>query len=315
MLDGKSTQSAVGAVPPHLWRIHGRHYDLSDFAAFHPGGQTALALGRGDDCTILFESYHVAAAHHRGALAKYRVDPPDLPALIHPPETAQPLSPFLTDARAMLAAHFAGRGRDAHKAKTGHCALMAAVLALYALAWAGWCCGNAYAVLALPLLAWLVMVNIAHDGSHFAVSARPAVNQLCVYASSPLFYTDATWYVQHVLSHHIGTNDFAADADLHHHGITRWHPEAPARSDVTGMKNLAYHLTAFIAACVILAIVQPLTKFVIPVCFVLHCAALSSSSLALHLLRMSLMRFFSQCARGVQLATRTAVKVALLVTD
>merc|ERR1719506_1835467 len=41
-----------------LWTVHGKRYDLSSFMDRHPGGPEALALGRGRDCTVLFETYH-----------------------------------------------------------------------------------------------------------------------------------------------------------------------------------------------------------------------------------------------------------------
>jgi cytochrome b involved in lipid metabolism len=41
-----------------LWMIHGVSYDLQEFVDRHPGGQESILLGRGRDCTALFESYH-----------------------------------------------------------------------------------------------------------------------------------------------------------------------------------------------------------------------------------------------------------------
>lgn len=143
---------ALTAVPPDLWRIHGRLYDLAAFAGVHPGGRAALSLGRGDDCTLLFESYHLTSSRHRRALDAYLVPDGGRPA---PPPPK--LSPFHADAVAMLRAHFAGKGPAAHKAKTGHSALMLVFIAAYGLAWLGWARGSAPAAVALPFLAWLVM--------------------------------------------------------------------------------------------------------------------------------------------------------------
>ena len=51
---------------PDAVAVVGR-YDLSSFMDRHPGGPEALALGRGRDCTVLFETYHSLAneAHVR----------------------------------------------------------------------------------------------------------------------------------------------------------------------------------------------------------------------------------------------------------
>ena len=49
----------------HYWTIHGRDYDLDDFVEQHPGGQEAILLGKGRDCTALFDSYHPFTNLHR----------------------------------------------------------------------------------------------------------------------------------------------------------------------------------------------------------------------------------------------------------
>jgi hypothetical protein len=52
-------------VDPPLWLIHGNRYDLSGFVERHPGGKEAILLGRGRDCTAMFESYHPFTNRHR----------------------------------------------------------------------------------------------------------------------------------------------------------------------------------------------------------------------------------------------------------
>ena len=49
---------STGEAHDHLWTIHNKRYDLSSFVDAHPGGRTAILLGRGRDCTALFETYH-----------------------------------------------------------------------------------------------------------------------------------------------------------------------------------------------------------------------------------------------------------------
>jgi cytochrome b involved in lipid metabolism len=50
---------------PLLWMIHGVSYDLQEFVDRHPGGRESILLGRGRDCTALFESYHAFSHQHR----------------------------------------------------------------------------------------------------------------------------------------------------------------------------------------------------------------------------------------------------------
>lgn len=59
------TDKVAEATKGPLWIIHGEMYDLSDFIERHPGGREAILLGRGRDCTALFESYHPFTNKHR----------------------------------------------------------------------------------------------------------------------------------------------------------------------------------------------------------------------------------------------------------
>ena len=53
------------AKDERMWLIHGQEYDLSDFVDRHPGGKESILLGRGRDCTAMFESYHAFTNQHR----------------------------------------------------------------------------------------------------------------------------------------------------------------------------------------------------------------------------------------------------------
>jgi cytochrome b involved in lipid metabolism len=51
--------------------IHGALYDLEEFVSWHPGGRETILLGKGRDCTALFESYHAFAKNHQQVLETY----------------------------------------------------------------------------------------------------------------------------------------------------------------------------------------------------------------------------------------------------
>jgi hypothetical protein len=57
--------------PRRLWTIDNKRYDLSSFVRRHPGGSTAILLGRGRNCTVLFYSYH--AVTRQGAFGVKRL--------------------------------------------------------------------------------------------------------------------------------------------------------------------------------------------------------------------------------------------------
>jgi hypothetical protein len=61
--------------------IHGVNFDLSDFVHRHPGGIEAIELGRGRDCTALFESYHPFTDKHWEILEKYKTSDVDIKKL------------------------------------------------------------------------------------------------------------------------------------------------------------------------------------------------------------------------------------------
>ena len=72
-----------------LWVLHGQVYDFTDCVKYHPAGSRAILLGRGRDCTVLFESYHTILPSDT-LLEKSRVSAPNVrttprafPSLIH----------------------------------------------------------------------------------------------------------------------------------------------------------------------------------------------------------------------------------------
>lgn len=75
--------------------------------------------------------------------------------------------------------------------------------------------GSASAVFLMPIVGWLLTANVAHDGSHNAVSKRPWLNSLASCTAMPLFFPSTAWYIQHVVQHHVYTND-EDDVDLYH---------------------------------------------------------------------------------------------------
>lgn len=59
------------------------------------------------------------------------------------------------------------------------------------------------------------MANTVHDASHNAVSSRPWVNRLATLMGLPFFFAPTSWHIQHVVQHHVYTND-DHDVDLYH---------------------------------------------------------------------------------------------------
>jgi len=62
----------------NYWLIHGEYYDMRPFIERHPGGETFILLGKGKNCTELFESVHcLSKINVHNILAKYKVERPE----------------------------------------------------------------------------------------------------------------------------------------------------------------------------------------------------------------------------------------------
>jgi len=220
-----SPKAKMKRLPSSFWLVHGRKYDLSSWVKDHPGGAWAIDLGRNRDCTGLFESYHVFADKQKLEKILQRFEVTDEAEATSTVELSCTQGTdgsnqtglefgddFHNDVKQMLVEHFQGRS---HKMKAWAGILnILLVLMEAALLWRFWR-GSDAALVLLPTVAWLLTCNCTHDGSHFAVSAWPWLNSLASYGAMPLVFPSTCWHIQHVVQHHVYTND-EDDVDLYH---------------------------------------------------------------------------------------------------
>ena len=245
-------------VPPNVWRIHGRDYDLTSFVDQHPGGALFILIGKGLDCTHFFEFYHVFSVP-RKRLRQYDVTPDGCAPAV--PECG---SAFMRDVRQMVQEHFGQTSCKGgkHKANCGQWMLMLLVLAAEVYATWQWlaCLSVGWGALAAGLN-WLLMANMMHDGSHAALSSRPWVNHVGQFVGSiPWACGQAQWWLQHVVSHHPNINQVGLDVDCHHFPWARWHHRVDAeieprpgrrvrcREAIAGAHQLLMHTLAYLGA-------------------------------------------------------------------
>ena len=232
-------------MAPREWVLYGQTYTLDDFLQHHPGGDLALLLGAGRDATTLFEQYHSFPQRSAAALAR-QTPSSGAPAPPLPPHDA-----FHADL--LAAARALPHGT---KATPAHAALCACLAVACAALWAAWARGSVPALLVLPLLQWLLSVNVAHDAGHFAFCASPRANELLALLSSPLLFHMSHWYLQHNVSHHGHTNQLGHDIDLSHFApwarLTR---AAPWR--LLHAAQVAVVAAAFCTACIAETLVFP----------------------------------------------------------
>ena len=69
----QSKEDKASDTNDDIWIIHGKRYCMTEFVNHHPGGRESIMLGRGRDCTALFESCHPFTEHSRKILEKYGV--------------------------------------------------------------------------------------------------------------------------------------------------------------------------------------------------------------------------------------------------
>ena len=280
-----STERSVeDEVPAGVWRIHGRDYDLSEWVDEHPGGAMMILLGKGTDCTILFETYHIFN-EPRERLRAYDVTPDGLkPKVITCP------SPFLCDVRVMVKEHFAGASlspkklgrveRSAHKATAVQLLSMLLLLACEAASTYWWLSsGLITAGFVAGLCGYLLMVNLGHDASHGALTRYPWINTLAHFAgNAPYVNGHASWSLQHVVSHHQHTNEVGMDVDSHHFPYVRWHQKVEAEicggKACGGWHNSLWHLVTYMASTISMSMVHPLHFVFVPLLSVVCCGGL-----------------------------------------
>lgn len=200
---------------PALWTVRNKRYAVPEsFVLAHPGGREAIDLGRGRNCTELFESYHALTDKPHAMLAKWYVEdarPGDVDydeSFCWEPSA----TPFYSELKTAVRHYFASHHLS-HKAKWSKLFIVLFFALLTAATYLAWLRGSWWAPFLLPIFYWLGPACLLHDGSHFALSARPWVNGLLARLGSYHMGLFA-WYHQHVIGHHSYTNVLDRDPDL-----------------------------------------------------------------------------------------------------
>eukprot|EP01041_Mallomonas_annulata_P006521 gene6521-13181_t len=73
----------------------------------------------------------------------------------------------------------------------------------------------------------LIGLNIQHDANHGSVSRNPTINRMLGYSQNWIGGSSVDWIHQHVVLHHIHTNDVHEDPDLRGNELLRLNPLRP----------------------------------------------------------------------------------------
>lgn len=147
------------------------------------------------------------------------VEPAAVAAATSPNQEIVYSDPFYEDIKNMVRDHFKGKGKGAHKMSWGH-------IGYCFLAWSAmWFCiylllvrDATWTTPLIGILSWYLTGNVMHDASHNAFVNSPWLNRLFSRAAFPYGVSACCWHIQHVMSHHVHTNE-EVDVDLYH-----WEP-------------------------------------------------------------------------------------------
>jgi len=197
------------------WIINGKRYNLRPFYDSHPGGSFTLRAARGSDCTGLVESYHIFIEREifEKMLARFEIKdapPAEESAVVYFDE-------FYEDLKKSVREHFKGQPRSAHKMAPLHLGMGAvAWVAMWAMIYLNLVKDQMWTIPCIGFLSCYLMGNVMHDATHNALVVTPWINRICSHCAFPYGVNVAGWQIQHVLSHHIHTNE-EEDVDLYHY--------------------------------------------------------------------------------------------------
>jgi len=204
--------------------IHGKQYDVSKFVCKHPGGRTAIMLAHNQDATELFESYHVFSEVAHKRLDMYAIE--RRPGRLSVAAKQHMNDPFYKEVAKRVKKHFEEKELVVTASKQGMLIYVAKLVSYFLLYVFGFLRGSWLALGPFILMAWFV-AGIGHDGAHFQVASSELVNNLggmCIGTISGPW----RWYWQHTVGHHVNTNQYGKDPDLHHYNpVMRVHTMFP----------------------------------------------------------------------------------------
>ncbi|KAH8413433.1 hypothetical protein KR009_011038 [Drosophila setifemur] len=187
-LEGKNADDEAEG----LWRINDKLYDLSDFAARHPGGAFWIESTRGTDITEPFESHHIEE-RAREMLSKFEVR-----------EAAKPRNYRFTLKENGFYMTLKRRVREKLRkleyspTKKTEFLHLGIVISLFLFSWAGTVL-DSLLIRALAGLALCWVATSTHNYFHQRDNWR-----MYLFNLSMLNYRD--WRVSHALSHHVYAN-------------------------------------------------------------------------------------------------------------
>jgi hypothetical protein len=151
----------------NIWTIHNKRYALDSFVHSHPGGSSAILLGKGQNCTELFEAYHSLMNKSKvlAILSKHLTDLPDAIEGDHDFDDSFEWknTPFTDTLNRRVRAYFQ-ENKLSHKVSSSKAIYLLFFTLLSAVCLMGFFEGYWIAMLVLPFAYWLGPSTMMHDG-------------------------------------------------------------------------------------------------------------------------------------------------------
>jgi len=197
-----------------LWKIHNKYYDLSNFIKKHPAGSHILLLGKGQNCTELFESVH-------------NLSPINIKKMLHPylvkgiEAEKEKISfewkddNFFYELSRRVKEYFK-KEKLSYKATPLFWAWLIPTILLWILSFILWIYSSS---ILLAIMTGFISTSLGfslfHTASHSALSKKPWINRLFTFLWGDFhgFYYPL-WMQHHVFAHHSFTGIHRKDPDI-----------------------------------------------------------------------------------------------------
>jgi linoleoyl-CoA desaturase len=204
-----------------LWTIHGKKYDLSDFMNKHPGGRQILERARDmDDCGVMFEIYHAFSNKEaiRKQLEKYEVKSKGVTLPTTPIYNFEEYNDLVNRVKEVFPDRKSIKANLFFFVKNVFI-IFSFILTFYLAMFSNINYYTRALLGAISGFLWIsVGFNVMHDGSHYAISANPKINEVLegLWASFGL-WSSYIWHLHHVYGHHSFTGNAIYDPDMKHY--------------------------------------------------------------------------------------------------
>lgn len=211
--------SVTADIGPEAIQIDDKIYCAKTLSDIHPGGDIFVKAFAGLDATKAFLSYHRRNFPHAGMIGACIGATP-----------AKTSSEYMADYLELC--QLVDKVLPRHKSfapsyyfvKIGCILIAALVLETYIHMYSRYVW---YLTGPLGFLMALIGLNVQHDANHGAISKDPMTNRIFGLTQNWIGGSALNWIHQHVVQHHIHTNDVHQDPDLRGNPLIRLNPLSP----------------------------------------------------------------------------------------